>query len=164
MGQPGGRTYREKCLNLTMQPETELMNEKIVELIDEFADLDPRERLELLADYAANFPELPSHLRDSADFDKHRIPECQTPVFLFVENQAGRIQLYAHVAPEAPTVMGFVGILIETFSGMTPEEVMQVPTNLVQKLGLMQALGMMRMQGLTSILTRIRMQVAESTS
>jgi len=145
-----------------MQSKAELMHEKIEELIEEFADLDPRERLEMLADYAANFPELPERYRESADFDKHRIPECQTPVFLFVETQKGQVQLYAHVAPEAPTVKGFVGILIETFSGMTPEEVLAVPTNLVQKLGLMQALGMMRMQGLTGILSRIRLQVAKS--
>ena len=48
---------------------------------------------------------------------QHRIHECQTPVFLWVELADGRIQVHAWVAPEAPTVKGFVGIARELFAG-----------------------------------------------
>src|SRR5262245_20865988 len=100
--------------------------ERLERIIEEFADLDPRERLELLLDFSENLPELPDRLKTRRDAGENRVHECQTPVYLWVEKQDDRVQLYADVAPEAPTVKGFVAILVEAFSGTHPDEVLAI--------------------------------------
>jgi cysteine desulfuration protein SufE len=135
---------------------------KLDKVIEEFAGLEPRECLELLLDFSENLPELPPEYRAQRDAGLHRVHECQTPVFLWVEIENGRVQLIADVAPEAPTVRGFVGVLVEAFSGATPDEVLAVPPNLIRRLGLVDALGMVRMNGLHAILGRIRQEVAKA--
>jgi cysteine desulfuration protein SufE len=129
------------------------------EIIEEFADLDSRERLELLLDFAENLPPLPERFREERKQGKNRIQECQTPVYLWVEVEQGRVQIYGDVAPEAPTVKGFVAILVEAFSGRTPEEVLAVPQNVLSRMGLIEALGMLRSRGLSGVLKRIREEI-----
>jgi cysteine desulfuration protein SufE len=135
---------------------------KLDKVVEEFADLEPRECLELLLDFCENLPELPPEYRAQRDAGLNRVHECQTPVFLWVEVHDGRVRLIADVAPEAPTVKGFVAVLVEAFSGATPEEVLAVPPNLIRRLGLVDALGMVRMNGLNAILGRIRKEVAKA--
>ncbi len=137
---------------------------KLNEIIDEFAELEPRERLELLAEYADSLPPLPPRYQAEKDRGEHRVHECQTPVFLWVELTDGRVQVFADVAPEAPTVKGFVNILVDAFSGATVDEVLTAPPDLLQRLGLVQALGMMRMHGLQAVLNHIRRLTVEASS
>jgi cysteine desulfuration protein SufE len=131
-------------------------------IADEFSDLEPRERLELLLDYAEGLPPLLPELQAARDAGEHRVHECQTPVYLWVLNENGRVRVHCDVAPEAPTIKGFVSILIEAFSGATPAEVLAVEPNVIRRLGLVEALGMVRMRGLSAILNRIREEVRRS--
>lgn len=134
---------------------------RLDEIAEEFADLDPRERLELLLDFADNLPELPPEYEARKQAGENRVHECQTPVFLFAELRDGRVHVYAAVAEEAPTVKGFVAILVEAFSGAEPAEVLNVKPNLLARLGLQEALGMTRMRGLNAVLHRLRTGIAE---
>ncbi len=136
---------------------------KLDRIVDEFAGLEPRERLELLLEFAEGLPPLPPRLQAEKECGEHRVHECQTPVFLWVEVANGQVQVFADVAPEAPTVKGFVGILVDAFSGASVEEVLSVQPDLLQRLGLLQALGMMRMRGLQAILFTIRDQVRRAS-
>lgn len=129
---------------------------RLEEIAAEFADLEPRERLELLLEFADNLPKLPPHYQRLRDAGENRVHECQTPVYLWVVEQDGRLQVYADVAEEAPTVKGFVAVLVEALSGASPEEAGQIPPDLLNRLGLIEALGMMRMQGLGAIVQRVR--------
>src|SRR4051812_31323651 len=95
--------------------------EKLEQIVAEFADLEPRERLELLLDFAENLPPLPEEYERQRLNGEHRVHECQTPVFLWVDVKDDRVQLHAWVAPEAPTVKGFVGVLREAFHDAAPE-------------------------------------------
>ncbi|HVA46455.1 MAG TPA: SufE family protein [Pirellulales bacterium] len=135
--------------------------QRLDEIAEEFAELTPRERLELLLDFAEGLPELPEPLRAERDRGEHRVHECMTPVYLWVQDENGHVRIYADVAPEAPTVKGFVGILVDAFSGATPEEVLRVPADVLRRLGLLEALGMVRMRGLSAILNRIRADVVK---
>jgi cysteine desulfuration protein SufE len=128
----------------------------------EFSDLEPRERLELLLDYAEGLAPLPPELQAARDAGEHRVHECQTPVYLWVFNDQGHVRIHCEVAPEAPTIKGFVSILIEAFSGASPREVLATTPNVIQRLGLAEALGMVRMRGLSAILNRIRQEVAKA--
>jgi cysteine desulfuration protein SufE len=149
-----------------MQDETAMSAAatKLDQIVGDFADLEPRERLELLLEFAEGLPPLPSRYQAEKDRGEHRVHECQTPVFLWVEVNDGVVQVYGDVAPEAPTVKGFVGILADAFSGASPEEVLSVQPDLLQRLGLVQALGMMRMRGLQAIQYTILDQVRKAAA
>ena len=69
------------------------------------------------------------------------------------------MHLVADVAPEAPTVKGFVSVLCETFEQAAAVDALAIETNLVERLGLLPALGMQRMRGLHAILYSVRRQI-----
>jgi cysteine desulfuration protein SufE len=126
----------------------------------EFTELEPRERLELLLEFAEKLPPLPAHLASEAEHAAHKIRECQTPVYIWVDVVDGRVQLAAEVAPEAPTVKGFVSILFDLFSGATVADALALEANVVGRLGLIEALGMMRMRGLQAMQFYIRSRIS----
>lgn len=132
---------------------------RLESIIDEFADADARERLEMLLEFADSLPPLPERLQAERAAGKNRVNECQTQVQLWVDVIEGKVQLNADVAPEAPTVKGFVALLVDTLSGQTTQDVLSVKANLLQRLGLSEVLGMVRMRGLTGVINRIRHEV-----
>ena len=138
------------------------LSEKLDEIASEFSDLEPRERLEMLLEYAESLPPLPERYEHERNAGEHRVHECQTPVFVWVEVFEGRVKLLAYVAPEAPTVKGFVGILASAYDGATLEDALSTNVDLISRLGLVEALGMQRMRGLQSILHYIRKQIAQA--
>lgn len=126
-------------------------------VVAEFADLDGREKLELLVEYAAGLPSLPPAYLAKKAAAEGRIHECQTPVFLWMTvDAAGDAALVADVAPEAPTVKGFVAVLRDVIAGRPASEVAGIPEDLVERLGLADVLGMLRARGLRAITTRIK--------
>ena len=130
--------------------------EKVAEFVAEFADLDGREKLELLVDYANGLPPLPPAYEARKAVEDRRVHECQTPVFLWTECEQGRARLVAEVAPEAPTVKGFVAILAAAVNGRPAEEVAAIPDDLLERLGLAPVLGILRARGLQAITARIK--------
>lgn len=130
--------------------------DRLQQICREFASLDARERLELLLEYAEAMPPLPERFAARRRDETYRVPECQTPVYLFTELEEGRLRLHAEVAPEAPTVKGFVALLQELVSGAVPAEVATLDVDMLRQLGLVEALGMMRMRGLHAVFQRIR--------
>jgi cysteine desulfuration protein SufE len=137
---------------------------RIEEIIEDFESMEPGFRLELMLDYADRFPELPERYRDQAEMESHRVHECASPVSLWVEVQGDKVHIYADVPPEAPTVRGFLSMLIEAFDGATPQEVLEAPTDVLAQSGLAQAIGMRRMFGLSVIYSRIKQEVAEKAT
>jgi cysteine desulfuration protein SufE len=134
--------------------------ERLEALAAEFRELEPRERLELLLEFAEKLPPLPPRYRAERDAGLNRVPECQTPVFLWVHVDDGRVAIDADVAPEAPTVKGFVSLMVDIFSGASPAECLAVDVNLVRQFGLTESLGMVRMRGLHAIAQHVRRKVA----
>jgi cysteine desulfuration protein SufE len=133
---------------------------KLDEIIVEFDGLDYQERLELLLDFAENLPELPEKYRAERDAGFGRVPECMTPVFMWIDVTDDKVQLIADVAPEAPTVKGFLSILVEAWNGVTPAEVAAAPHDILSQMGLADKLGMTRLRGLNAIVQRIKNEVA----
>ncbi|HEY8258472.1 MAG TPA: SufE family protein [Gemmatimonadales bacterium] len=129
-------------------------------LIPRFKAADRSTRLETLLDYSRKLPPLPERLEQERDSADHRVPECQTPVFLWVEVDDGQVHIHADVPRESPTVRGFISLLARSLDGVAPDEVARVPDDLLDQLGLSETLGMTRTQGLTAILYRIKRSVA----
>jgi cysteine desulfuration protein SufE len=128
--------------------------------ISRFASADRQTRLDLLLDYARKLPELPERYREARDLGINRVPECMSPVFLFMESADGKLSLHADAPAEAPTVRGFVSLLSKAITGATPEAVAEIPGDLLDRLQLSEILGMTRMQGLTAIVGRIKRMAA----
>jgi len=132
--------------------------ERLDEVVDDFVDLDGREKLEMLLEYAATLPPLPP---GHAGLDENRVHECQSPVFIEVdlrpaENGQPGVYLQAEVAEEAPTVRGFVAVLAKAFAGRPADEVLAVDDTLLDRLGLADVLGMLRTRGLRAMIEYVK--------
>lgn len=124
--------------------------------IRRFAMADRETRLETLLDLSTKLPPLPPDLQAERTREEHRVPECQTPVYLWIRRADDRVTLHADVPKEAPTVRGFVALLVRALDGARPDEVAAVPDDLLHALRLDEALGMTRTQGLTAIVRRVK--------
>jgi cysteine desulfuration protein SufE len=131
-------------------------------IVTEMSEADRQERIEILIDLAKALPPLPDRLAAFKDA-AHRVEECQSPVFLIVELEPSRrVAIYADAPIEAPTVRGFVALLVEGLSGATVEEILQVPSDLVERIGLPEILGMLRVRGLHGVLRRLKAEVTRA--
>jgi cysteine desulfuration protein SufE len=90
------------------------------------------------------------------------VPECETPVFIFVDLKDGKVHIHADVPEESPTVRGFVSLLVEAFDGASPLEIKSAPENLIHSLSLDRKLGTRRMFGLSAVYNRIRSEVRKA--
>jgi cysteine desulfuration protein SufE len=129
--------------------------EKLEAVVAELGESDRRERIELLIDLANGLPPLPPELSDHKD-EAHRVPECQSPVYLFVAREGDRLRLHADVPPEAPTVRGFMAALVEGLDGSPIGEAVAFPADLLKRSGIEEILGMQRVSGLNGVLRRLR--------
>ena len=132
-----------------MPPST--VAERIAAIVEEFSDLEGREKLELLLEYAARLPALPEAIAATRTADAHRVHECQTPVYLWPEVRGDAARLHAEVAEEAPTVKGFVAILAEAVADRPVDEALSIGDDLVDRTGLSGVLGILRARGLRAI-------------
>ena len=129
------------------------------EIKEEFLALELRDRLQLLLEFSNELPELPERYRDHPDLFE-RVVECQSPVFIFVEvDEDEVVHLYATAPKESPTTRGFASILAQGLAGLTADEVLAVPDDYPQELGLAEAISPLRVRGMTALLGRTKHQV-----
>lgn len=140
------------------------IRDRLDAIIDEFADLDSREKLELLVDFARSLPPLPPDYEARKQTEDRRIHECQTPVFLWTETADGTARLVADVAPEAPTVKGFVAVLAEAINGRPVADVAAISDDVLERMGLAEVLGILRARGLRAIVARVKKGFAAPAS
>lgn len=131
----------------------------LAEIRDDFLALEQPDRLQLLLEFSDELPALPERYADHPDL-LERVEECQAPVFIFVEvDEANVVHLFATAPPEAPTTRGFASILVQGLAGLTADEVLAVPDDFPQTLGLTQAVSPLRIRGMSALLGRTKRQV-----
>lgn len=140
--------------------DTTALPERLAETREDFLALGVKDRLQLLLEFSNELPELPEHYRDHPDL-LERVEECQSPVFIFVEVSDGRVHLYATAPRESPTTRGFASILAQGLDGLSVDEVLDVPADYPQSLGLGEAVSPLRVRGMSGMLARIKRQVRE---
>jgi cysteine desulfuration protein SufE len=136
------------------------MNEKQIpsklrEIIEDFQWSEGREKLELLIQYAEQLPPLPEKIAQ----DKGRmesIPECMTPVQIQAEIHEGKMTYHFIVPEESPTVRGFAAMMAAGVNGSTPEEILSIPNDFYQLMGLDQVLTFQRLNGISAILSHMK--------
>lgn len=139
------------------------MPPKLDDIVSDLREADRQERIELLLDLAKGLPPLPERFEARKDAS-HRVHECQSPVFLFVELDGDQVALFADAPIEAPTVRGFAALLVEGMDGATIDEVLSAPNDLVERSGIHELVGMQRAAGLPMILRRLKAEVARAAT
>lgn len=131
----------------------------LAETRDEFLELPEADRLQLLLEYADELPEMPAEYADHPERTE-RVAECQSPVFIVLELDGdGRVAMHASAPPEAPTTRGFASILAQGVTGLTADEVLAIPADYPQTIGLTRAVSPLRISGMTGMLMRAKRQV-----
>lgn len=133
---------------------------RLAETREDFLALGVKDRLQLLLEFSNELPELPERYLDHPDlFEK--VEECQSPVYIFVEVEHDRVHLHATAPAESPTTRGFASILVQGLDGLSVDEVLDVPGDYPQSLGLAEAVSPLRVRGMTGMLGRVKRQVRE---
>jgi cysteine desulfuration protein SufE len=136
------------------------MPEKLAEIVDEFASSPKDVVLEMLLEFADAVPPLPPEHAGHKGMEP--VPECQTPFFLAAEVAPDRtVTTWFDCPMEAPTTRAFAGILAEGLEGATVDEVLAVPGDIYQRMGLANVISPLRVRGGTAILARLQRQVRE---
>lgn len=136
----------------------------LAEIRDEFLELEQKERLLLLLEFANELPDLPERYTDHPDL-LERVEECQAPVFLFTEvDDNNVVHLFVTAPKEAPTTRGFASILVQGLDGLTADEVLAVPDDYPNTIGLSAAISPLRLRGMSALLARTKRQVRDRRS
>ncbi len=124
-------------------------------IVEEFRWCEGQEKVELLIQYAEKLPPLPARLAgDRSNMDM--VQECMTPVFVQAESVDGKMAFHFDVPAESPTVRGFAAFMKQGLDGCTPEEVLQVPGDFYNEMGLQKVLSFQRLNGLAALLAHMK--------
>jgi cysteine desulfuration protein SufE len=136
----------------------------LAQIREDFHELELRDRLQLLLEFSNELPDLPERYIDHPDL-LERVEECQSPVFMFVEvDDDNIVHMFVTAPKEAPTTRGFASILVQGLAGLTVDEVLDIPDDFPQDLGLTEAVSPLRVRGMTALLGRAKRQVREKTA
>jgi cysteine desulfuration protein SufE len=136
------------------------MPSRLDEIVDEFATAPRDVVLEMLLEYSDAIPPLPADLAGHEGMEQ--VPECQTPFFLRASVRPDRrVDLWFDCPQEAPTTRAFAGILAEGLADATADEVLAVPNDIYQRMGLDTVISPLRVRGGSAILARLQRQVRD---
>ena len=137
------------------------LNPRLQEIVDDFAAVSDKDRLQLLLEFSEELPGLPQRFAEHPGL-LEPVPECQSPLFLAVERgEDGTVHLFFDAPREAPTTRGFAGILHAGLDGMPADEVLATPAEFTAQLGLLDLVSPLRLRGMAAMLGRIKAQIRE---
>jgi cysteine desulfuration protein SufE len=134
------------------------MPPELAGIVEEFASAPHELVLEMLLEFVDAVPPLPPELAGHDGMEQ--VPECQTQFFLLATVGPDKVVTsWFDCPPEAPTTRAFAGILAEGLAGATVEQVLAVPDDLYQRMGLASVISPLRVRGGSAILARLKRQV-----
>lgn len=143
---------------------SDALPDSLAQIRDDFLDLPESERLQLLLEFSGELPAVPARFDGHPEL-RERVAECQSPVYIIVEvDPDGRVAMHATAPAEAPTTRGFASILAQGITGLSAEQVLGIPDDFPQSIGLTRAVSPLRIAGMTGMLMRVKRQVRAKTS
>lgn len=125
------------------------------EIVDAFSMYDEwLDKYEYIIDLGKNLENYP----ESSKTDDKLIKGCQSRVWLDWKIQEGRI--YFSADSDAVITKGIISLLVNLYSGRTPDEIASSDFSFIEKIGLKENLSPTRANGLASMLAMIK-KVAE---
>ncbi|MGO1192628.1 MAG: SufE family protein [Nesterenkonia sp.] len=143
--------------------ETADLPQTLTEIVEDFHAVTERERLELLLELSRELAELPESYSDNYSTQMEQVVECQTPLFLAVEydDAASTAQLIFAAPAESPTTRGFASILQQGLSGLSYQQILDIPNDLHQRMGLAKAITPLRLRGMSAMLSRVKQNIRQ---
>ena len=131
----------------------------LAEIRDDFLELPESERLQLLLEFSQELPPVPAEYEGHPELYE-RVAECQSPVFIVIDvDDDDVVAMHATAPLEAPTTRGFASILAQGITGLTSDEVLAIPADFPQSIGLTRVVSPLRISGMTGMLMRAKRQV-----
>ena len=128
------------------------IEEKQQEIIDEFTIFeDWMDKYQYLVDLSKSLKPFPEEYRT----DDNLIKGCQSRVWIFAVKKDGKINFFGD--SDAIIVKGIVSLLINVFSGFTPEEILKADFNFIDEIGLKEHLSPTRSNGLLAMVKQMRL-------
>jgi cysteine desulfuration protein SufE len=122
--------------------------ESIAEELSLFDDW--MERYEFIIGMGRKLPPFPDEWAN----DAHRVPGCQSRVWMEVTQRDGRI--YFAGSSDAAIVSGLIALLLRVYSGRPPEEIRSTDPVFLKDLGLLEALSTNRGNGIAAMARKVR--------
>lgn len=128
------------------------INEKQDDIIEEFGGFDDwLDRYQLLIDLGSEQPPLDEQYKT----DNNLIEGCQSRVWLQADYEDGKVLFRAE--SDALIVKGIVALLIQVYSGHTPDEILGSDLYFVEAIGLKEHLSPTRSNGLLAMIKQMRL-------
>ena len=141
---------------------TSTVPDVLAEIRDSFLETPEPDRLLLLLEFADELPAVSDEVAAHPEMCE-RVAECQSPVYIYVEVHDSVVTMHATAPPEAPTTRGFASILVQGISGLTVDEVLSIPEDYPQSIGLTKLVSPLRIGGMTGMLMRAKNQVRQKS-
>lgn len=116
-----------------------------LEVFDDWMD-----RYQYIIELGRKLPPFPDTWAD----DAHRVPGCQSRVWMEAERRDGKVFLAG--ASDAAIVSGLVALLLRVYSGRSPGEIAATDPVFLKDLGLIEALSTNRGNGIAAMARKIR--------
>lgn len=122
-----------------------------------FAMFDTPDRTSMLLSYADQFREVPAEVAQRPFDSSHQIPQCESDAYAWALKQPdGTLKLWFAVEnPSGVSAKAVAAILDKTLSGLPPEEIATIDTDIVEKL-FRQNISMGKGMGLMSMVEAVR--------
>ena len=130
------------------------------EVAEEFTSLSDSDRLQLLLEYADDLPEPPARFGENPEL-MERVEECQAPVFIAVEGDPERVEIFFSAPREAPTTRGFASVLNTVCNLRSAQEILDLTDDFPSMLGLDKLISPLRVRGMRGMLFRIKRKTRE---
>jgi cysteine desulfuration protein SufE len=118
---------------------------------------DRNERIQLLIDIAGRFEEVPPRIARRPFPEEHQVPACESQAYIFGEPRPdGTLDFHFAVEnPQGISAKAMAVILDDTLSGAPPEQVAEVPQDIVyrvfgRELSMGKSMGLMSMVGMVA--------------
>ena len=122
------------------------------EIVSEFEMFDDwMQRYEYMIDLGKELPLIDEEYKT----DKNIIKGCQSKVWIHAELEGDKLNFTAD--SDAIITKGIIAILIRSFSGQHPKDILDADTNFIDKIGLKEHLSVTRANGLVSMIKQLKM-------
>lgn len=128
------------------------LQQRIEKKAQEFASLkDWESRYKKVIELGKNWPGLPAQLQT----EESKVRGCQSQVWLHAKLNEQNQVIFSGDS-DALLVKGLVALLLEIYSGSTPNEILMTPVDFLKQFGFAENLSPSRANGLFSMLKQIK--------
>ncbi|MEJ5351893.1 MAG: SufE family protein [Melioribacteraceae bacterium] len=123
--------------------------EKLIKEFEQFTEWEDRYK------YVIELGRRMKPISEEYKTDKYKLDGCQSQVWIHAKLEDGKI--FFEADSDAAIVKGLIAILIEVYSGHSPDEILSNPPDFLTKIGIDKHLSPTRKNGLAAMMKQIQM-------